>query len=238
MKFVFSIHDNNENIYQTNICEQQRTNRISPRFLDSISKRSNSGSRSVVDPSGRDTFIPTDESLPIVVNEDEGWLVGFACNLETARRQCPPTRTCTDPPWRRMGIVHIRTDSNSWCLCLNHQPSDSLSWNHPPLGWPQTRGWAISGLLSVSTPLDDFSLSLSLSICISLSRSLAINVRRFRIPSRTSSPLREILLIPWFDRRFEGTIRWILCDIVDIRCFWGEEEDVRSWWGRKGVYLK
>lgn len=99
--------------------------------------------------------------------------------------------------WRR-GIVHIRADSNSWCLCL----LIPHAWNHPPLGWPQTRGWAISGLLSVSTPLDHFSLSFSfcLSICISLSRSLAINVRCFHIPPRELHRRwereREILLIP------------------------------------------
>lgn len=93
------------------------------------------------------------------------------------------------PRWRRVGIVHIRTDSNSWCLCLNHQPSGSLS----PCLEPSSARLAANkrvGNFGVSTPLDHFSLFLSLSvclsICISLSRSLAINVRRFHIPSRTS----------------------------------------------------
>lgn len=82
--------------------------------------------------------------------------------------------TYTDPLAQKRGkggIAHIRTDSNSWCLCLvndatrrNHQAWFSLSTlggTNPSLGCPQTRRWAISGLLSVSTPLDHFSSPLS-----------------------------------------------------------------------------
>lgn len=120
--------------------------------------------------------------------------------------------TYTDPLAQKRGkggIAHIRTDSNSWCLCLvndatrrNHQAWFSLSTlggANPSLGWPQTRRWAISGLLSVSTPLDHFSSPLSprsfsvlffnhpslvpVSVYLTLSRSAAtLETRCFHIP--------------------------------------------------------
>lgn len=166
-------------------------------------------------------------------NEDEGWLVGFRSNLETGRRQCP---------WAIMqvplagkgkgGIAHIRTDSNSWCLCLVAGIKFSARSEPPqPSSWPQTRRWAISGSLSVSTLLDHLRAAPSFFIPPSLRYALRLPRRRL-IPSpdqpQRSKPdastflegeRTSLALVAngscWSRNSIYGTIRWIPYCITD-----------------------